>query len=99
MHLLVMPSCWEDAHCLYWGEGPPFLGATTVCGAHTHTHTHASASHLPPLRENAVVRLNYAAALYNVGETQLAAKQFSEYEALVKKNIGVEHFDPEVCVC
>ena len=55
-------------------------------------------AHLPSLRENAVLRLNYAAALYNVGETQLAAKQFSEYEALVKKNKGVEHFDPEVCV-
>ena len=60
-------------------------------------HLHALAADLSSLRENAVVRLNYAAALYNVGETQLAAKQFSEYEALVKKNKGIEHFDPEVC--
>ena len=53
---------------------------------------------LPSFSDNAVVHLNYAVALYNAGETQQAAKQFSEYEALVKKNKGIQHFDPEVCV-
>ena len=45
-----------------------------------------------------MVRLNYAAALYNRGEQALAAKHFAQFEGIVK-NRGVEQFDPEVGVC
>ena len=44
-----------------------------------------------------MVRLNYAAALYNHREHSLAAKQFTHFEGIIK-NKGVQQFDPEVCV-
>ena len=44
-----------------------------------------------------MVRLNYAAALYNHREHSLAAKQFTHFEGIMKDK-GVQQFDPEVCV-
>ena len=49
----------------------------------------------PPSRENPLVHLNYAVALYNHGEKRTAAKQFQMFEKKSAKHKPVNP-DPEV---